>query len=196
MSRNGSIEVICGGMFSGKTEELLRRVRRELYARKCVQLFKHRLDDRYSEGHVESHIATRLLALTARTAAEISEMLEDQVEVVAIDEAQFFDDGLADFAQGLADRGVRVLLAGLDMDFQRQPFGCMPELLSIADSVTKTRAVCMTCGDEANYSYRTQGSDNVVQVGTTDAYEARCRACYEVGQRICAVPSLNLEEVV
>lgn len=192
--RNGSIEVICGGMFSGKTEELLRRVRRELYARKCVQLFKHGLDDRYSEGCVESHIATRLPALAAKTAEDIKGQLEDVVEVVAIDEAQFFDDALPALAQELADKGVRVLLAGLDMDYLRQTFGPMPVLLSIADSVYKTRAVCMTCGKEANYSYRTSGTENIVQVGATDSYEARCRACYGVGQNICAVPSINLEE--
>ena len=184
----GSIEVIAGGMFSGKTEELLRRVRREVYAGKFVQLFKHALDDRYAVEHVVTHDQTALPCIPVQSSNDILTHMREETRVVGVDEANFFDENLVDIVQALADRGLKVLLAGLDMDFRRVPFGPMPSLLAIADDVTKIRAVCITCGEMANYSYRCDGSDDVVHVGSTDAYEARCRSCYHMGTRICAVP--------
>jgi thymidine kinase len=185
---SGSIEVIAGGMFCGKTEELLRRVRRECLARRCVQLFKHSIDDRYSVDSVSTHDAIQLPCLSAKTAGEIRRQILPTTQVVAIDEVQFFDEEIIDLSSDLADNGYRVILAGLDMDFKRIPFGPMPALLSIADDVSKIRAVCITCGGPANYSYRMGGGDRTVQVGSTDTYEARCRGCFHVGNRICAVP--------
>lgn len=184
----GSIEVIAGGMFSGKTEELLRRVRREVYAGKFVQLFKHALDDRYAVESVVTHDRTALPCIPVQTSGDLSAHVREETRVVGIDEANFFDEGLVAVVQALADRGMKVLLAGLDMDFRRVPFGPMPSLLSIADDVMKIRAVCITCGEMANYSYRCDGGDAVVHVGSTEAYEARCRSCYHMGARICAVP--------
>lgn len=184
----GSIEVIAGGMFSGKTEELLRRVRREVYAGKFVQLFKQALDDRYAVESVVTHDRTALPCTPVQTSRDLLVHVREETRVIGVDEANFFDEGLVDVVQTLADRGLKVLLAGLDMDFRRVPFGPMPWLLSIADEVTKIRAVCITCGEMANYSYRCEGGDAVIQVGSTEAYEARCRSCYHMGTRICAVP--------
>ncbi|OGL71139.1 thymidine kinase [Candidatus Uhrbacteria bacterium RIFCSPLOWO2_01_FULL_53_9] len=184
----GSIEVIAGGMFSGKTEELLRRVRRELYAAKSVQLFKHALDERYAAESVVTHDRIALPCVPVQSSEELRRHVRAQTRVVGIDEANFFDDGLVTVVQQLADDGMRVMLAGLDMDFRRVPFGPMSALLSIADEVMKIRAVCITCGEPANYSYRCEGGDDVVQVGSSDAYEARCRTCFHMGTRICAVP--------
>lgn len=185
----GSIEVIAGGMFSGKTEELLRRVRREVYAGKFVQLFKQALDDRYAVESVVTHDRTALPCIPVQTSGDLLGHMREETRVIGIDEANFFDEGLVDVVQDLADRGLKVLIAGLDMDFRRVPFGPMPSLLSIADDVMKIRAVCITCGEMANYSYRCDGGDAVVQVGSTEAYEARCRSCYHLGTRICAVPT-------
>lgn len=185
----GSIEVIAGGMFSGKTEELLRRVRRECLARRPVVLFKHKMDDRYRATEVATHDALTLPCVPIRSSAELATLVPARACVVGVDEAQFFDEGIVGVVSRLADDGRRIILAGLDMDFQRRPFGPMSALMAIADGVTKIHAVCVTCGGPANYSYRTHGGRETVQVGAADAYEARCRSCYHVGERVCAVPT-------
>lgn len=177
----GGIEVICGCMFSGKTEELLRRIRRAELARLPVQLFKHAIDTRYTEGHVESHSSMKLPAVGAMTVAELREKLNPQAWVVGIDEAQFYEPGIVDFVTELASRGRRVLIAGLATDFRGQPFGAMPQLLAIADDVTKLQAVCMVCGSPATCTQRLTEAREVVVVGATDTYEARCRQCFRPG---------------
>ncbi len=172
-------------MFSGKTEELLRRVRRAQIARQKVQVFKPVIDDRYSANHVQSHDANRVLSRPVSSALEVLRYVEDNTRVVGIDEAQFFDDAIVDVAQKLAYRGIRVICAGLDMDFRGQPFGPMPKLLSIAEEVTKLSAVCMVCGGSATRSQRIAGdtsqSAEKIAVGAKDQYEARCRFCHEPG---------------
>lgn len=179
----GQIEVICGSMFSGKTEELLRRLKRAQIGRLKVQVFKPAIDNRYSADHVQSHDATRILSKPVDRARDILRHLDDTTRVVGIDEAQFFDDAVVDVAQKLAYRGIRVIVAGLDMDFRGVPFGPMPKLLAVAESVTKLAAVCMVCGAPASRSQRlsgVRGSHNEkVLVGAKDYYEARCRFCHE-----------------
>jgi thymidine kinase len=170
-------------MFSGKTEELLRRLRRAQIARQKVQVFKPQIDNRYSVDHVQSHDASRIPSRPVATASEILTLVEKNTRVVGIDEAQFFDDSVVEVAQTLAFRGIRVIVAGLDLDFRGQPFGPMPTLLAIAESVTKLSAVCMVCGAPASRSQRVaapQGSESQeVLVGAKDLYEARCRFCHE-----------------
>lgn len=181
----GFIEVICGSMFSGKTEELLRRVRRAQIGRQKIQVFKPLIDNRYSANHVQSHDANRVLSRPVASAIEILEHLEDNTRVVGIDEAQFFDDAVVDVAQKLAFRGIRVIVAGLDMDFLGQPFGPMPKLLAVAEDVTKLSAVCVVCGSPATRSQRIAGDTSAtaerIAVGAKDQYEARCRFCHEPG---------------
>ncbi len=174
----GAIEVICGCMFSGKTEELLRRIRRAELARLPVQLFKHAIDTRYTEGHVESHSSMRLPAIGAMTVAELRDKLSPQAWIIGIDEAQFYEPGIVDFVVDLANRGRRVLIAGLATDFRGQPFGSMPQLLAVADEVTKLHAVCMVCGSPATCTQRLTASTEIVVVGAKDSYEARCRQCF------------------
>lgn len=188
----GSVEVICGGMFSGKTEELLRRVRREQYARKKIQLFKHGLDQRYTEGHVESHSTLRLPSEEASRAKDLRELVLDTTQVVGIDEAQFFDDEIVAVANELADRGIRVIVAGLDTDYRGVPFGPMPHLMAIAEDVTKIRAVCVLCGGPASRSHRLSQKGSQVEVGATDTYEARCRSCDKL--HVCDVTNMNRYE--
>ncbi len=170
-------------MFSGKTEELLRRIKRAQIARQKVQVFKPLIDNRYSQNHVQSHDANRVLSRPVERALEILEFVEDNTRVVGIDEAQFFDEAIVDVAQKLAYRGVRVIVAGLDLDFRGQPFGPMPRLLAVAESVTKLSAVCMVCGGPASRSQRIAGDVSVsadrVAVGAKDLYEPRCRFCHE-----------------
>ena len=181
-STTGSIEVICGSMFSGKTEELLRRLKRAQIAKQRVQVFKPGIDTRYSADHVQSHDSARTLSRPVTRASEVLQYALDTTRVVGIDEAQFFDDDLVDVAQKLANRGIRVIIAGLDMDFRGQPFGPMPKLLSVAEFVTKLHAVCMTCGETASRSQRLQSatsSTSQVLVGAKEYYEARCRFCHE-----------------
>lgn len=175
----GFIEVVCGSMFSGKTEELVRRVKRAQYGRQKVQVFKPRIDNRYSQDHVQSHDANRVLSISVDSAREILELVEDNTRVVGIDEAQFFDEGIVEVCNKLAYRGVRVIVAGLDMDFRGLPFGPMPKLLSIAENVTKLSAVCVQCGNPASRSQRVVGGDSIVAVGAKEMYEARCRFCHE-----------------
>ena len=173
----GRIEVICGSMFSGKTEELLRRLRRANFAKQKVEIFKPVIDNRYSEEEVVSHDRNSIVSTPVDNSANIL-LLSSDVQVVGIDEAQFFDENLPNICQQLADQGVRVIVAGLDMDFKRVPFGPMPALCSIADDVTKVHAICVDCGRLANYSYRIVDSDKQVLVGEMQMYKPLCRNCY------------------
>lgn len=166
-------------MFSGKTEELMRRVKRAQYGRQKVQVFKPKIDNRYSEDHVQSHDANRILSIPVSSAREILERVDDNTRVVGIDEIQFFDDSVVDVCNKLAYRGMRVICAGLDMDFRGQPFGPMPKLLAVAESVTKLQAVCVVCGTPASRSQKMTGDSSVVAVGAKEMYEARCRFCHE-----------------
>jgi thymidine kinase len=176
----GIIEVIAGGMFSGKSEELVRRLRRAVIARQEVQVFKPAADNRHGPERLVTRDGRELGAETVRDSAELGERLRADVEVVGIDEAQFFDEGLVELVMRLADRGVRVIVAGLDQDYLRRPFGPMPALLAVAEHVDKTHAVCVLCGAPAHYSQRIAGGGDQVQVGDSESYEARCRRCYEV----------------
>lgn len=172
--KTGHIEVICGSMFSGKTEELIRRIRRAEIARQRVIVFKPKIDDRYSEFEIVSHNEQSYPSVVVDDASEIPEKSFD-VEVIGIDEAQFFDNNLIEICQNLADSGRRVIVAGLDQDYRALPFEPMPQLLSIAEYITKTLAVCVVCGAPANRTQRNSDSDNKILVGATDHYEARCR---------------------
>jgi thymidine kinase len=174
----GWIEVIAGSMFSGKSEELIRRLRRAKIARQRVQVFKPEIDERYSRDHIVSHSEMRHESRAVRTADEIRALVEPATEVVGIDEGQFFDAELVSVANELARRGVRVIVAGLDQDYTGKPFGPMPELLAVAEYITKTHAICMRCGQPANYSQRIIQVEGQVVVGASDAYEARCRRCF------------------
>ncbi len=175
--RRGRIEVICGSMFSGKTEELIRRLRRAKFARQRVEIFKPAIDVRYSEEDVVSHDSHALSSTPIDTSASIL-LLASEVDVVGIDEAQFFDDGLTEVCVQLADSGVRVIVAGLDMDFRGRPFGPMPALCAVADEVSKVHAICVKCGELATFSHRTVKNDKQVLLGETAEYEPLCRACY------------------
>lgn len=178
---HGGIEVICGSMFSGKSEELIRRVRRAQIARQRVQVFKHSLDDRYTPGAVASHDGARLEAIPITRSNEISAYLSPPMDVVAIDEVQFLDDAIVPITQQLADRGMRLILAGLDLDFRGEPFGAVPRLLALAEQVDKLQAICMICGAGASRTQRLVNgqpahySDPVILVGANEVYEARCR---------------------
>jgi thymidine kinase len=174
----GSIEVITGSMFSGKTEELIRRLKRALFARQRVQAFKPRIDDRYDASRIVSHESLSVDAVAVATSASLLERVDDGTQVVAIDEAQFFDRGIVDVADELARRGLRVIVAGLDQDYLGRPFHPMPELMAIAEEVTKVRAVCTACGGTASRSQRLLPSSGTVLVGGSESYEARCRACF------------------
>jgi thymidine kinase len=185
--REGSIEVITGVMFSGKSEELLRRVRRALIARKTVQVFKSHLDDRYSGIHaISSHDGRRVEARPVSSSLEIAEHIMDDVDVVAIDEVQFLDTGIIEVANRLADRGIRVIISGTDMDFRGEPFGPIGPLLAVADSIDKLHAICVVCGDLATRNQRlidgrpAVAEGPTIQVGGSETYEARCRHCHEV----------------
>lgn len=173
--------MISGCMFSGKTEELLRRMRRAELARLPVQLFKHAIDTRYTDGHVESHSSMKLPAVGAMTIAELRQKLNPQAWVVGIDEAQFYEPEIVEVVVELANRGRRVIVAGLHTDFRGQPFGAMPQLMAVADEVTKLQAVCMVCGSPATCTQRLTDNHEVVVVGAKDTYEARCRQCFRPG---------------
>src|SRR5918911_1019857 len=174
----GWIEVIAGSMFSGKSEELIRRLRRARIARQKVQVFKPRIDIRYSHDHIVSHSEMRHESSTVDTAAEILARVERGTEVVGIDEGQFFDHELVEVANELARRGVRVIIAGLDQDYTGRPFEPMPQLLAIAEYITKTHAICVRCGQPANYSQRIVDVEGQVVVGAANEYEARCCRCF------------------
>jgi thymidine kinase len=174
----GTIEVITGGMFSGKSEELVRRLRRALIARQRIQVFKPLTDDRNHPGRLVTRDNRELDAHSVTDTTELRRALAGDVEVIGIDEAQFFDHGLVTLVTELADRGLRVVVAGLDQDYLRRPFGPMPAILAIAEYVDKMHAVCVRCGGPAHYSQRIAGGSDQVQVGDLEAYEARCRRCY------------------
>jgi thymidine kinase len=178
--RAGWIEVICGSMFSGKTEELIRRLRRAKIAGQRVEIFKPAKDQRYDAKNVVSHDENIILSNTIAGSEEILTMTRD-VQVVGVDEAQFFDDTLPDVCQTLALRGIRVIVSGLDMDFKGQPFGPMPNLLAIAEYITKLHAICPHCGNLATHSYRLTGESETIVLGEKDKYEPRCRICYQMG---------------
>lgn len=193
----GSIEVICGSMFSGKTEELIRRLRRAQFANQKVEIYKPAIDVRYAEDQVVSHDAHSIPSTPIDSPASML-LLSSDVEVVGIDEAQFFDDTLVEVAQALANRGIRVIVAGLDTDFTGKPFGPMPALMAVAEDVQKVHAICVKCGSLANHSHRLSKSDKLVVLGEKDIYEPLCRHCYneavaaeqaESGQQTSASPT-------
>ena len=178
----GSIEVICGSMFSGKTEELIRRMKRAQFAKQKVEIYKPCIDVRYSEDQVVSHDSHSIPSIPIDTPSKMLEISSD-VEVVGIDEAQFFDDTLVDVVQTLANKGIRVIIAGLDTDFMGKPFGPMPALMAVAEDIQKVHAICVKCGSPANHSHRLSASDELVVLGETDIYEPLCRHCYNAAVR-------------
>jgi thymidine kinase len=199
-AHDGWIEVISGVMFSGKSEELLRRVRRALIAKKRVQVFKSHLDDRYGGVFtISSHDGQQADAIPVSNSVQIAGAVEDGVEVVAIDEAQFLDDGVVTVANALADRGIRVIVAGTDMDFRGEPFGPIPLLLAVAEKVDKLHAICVRCGDLATRNQRlidgrpAPAEGPTIQVGGSESYEARCRRCHEVPARDRSQVELDIE---
>jgi thymidine kinase len=175
----GSIEVICGSMFSGKTEELIRRLRRAQIARLNVEIFKPKTDTRYHDSEVVSHNQTSIPSTPVDSSSAIL-LLGSHVQVVGVDEAQFFDDELPYVCNTLANKGVRVIVAGLDMDYKGKPFGPMPALMAMAESITKVHAVCVKCGNPALYSYRLVPNDAKILLGEMESYEPRCRKCFEL----------------
>ena len=176
-TRKGSIEVICGSMFSGKTEELIRRLKRAKFAKQTVEIFKPGIDTRYDDIAVVSHDSNSIQSTPVPSSANIM-LLASNVQVVGIDEAKFFDDGLVSVCNHLADSGIRVIIAGLDMDYLGKPFGPIPALLAIAEHVTKVHAICMRCGNIANHSHRITDESSLVLLGETNNYEPLCRDCF------------------
>ena len=178
-ARPGWVEVVTGSMFSGKSEELIRRLRRAQIAKQKVQIFKPAVDNRFEEGHITSHSAMRIPSDNVTSSRELLALVESDTEVVGIDEGQFFDAELPAACNTLADRGIRVIVAGLDQDYLGKPFEPMPQLLAIAEYITKTLAICMVCGGPANHTQRLVSSRERVLVGAGDSYEARCRHCFD-----------------
>ncbi|MEI7576765.1 MAG: thymidine kinase [Armatimonadota bacterium] len=182
----GKLTVVCGSMYAGKSEELIRLARRSLYAKKKVQVFKPSIDDRYHQTMVVSHMGVQHEAETAVNVAELSAKVKKETQVLLIEEVQFFEPTIVEFLVQQADKGVDVIVAGLDQDFRRQPFGPMPALLAAADEVIKLRAICMKCGNPASHTYRmvdgkpAHWDDPIVLIGATESYEARCRNCFEI----------------
>ncbi len=176
----GWIEVICGSMFSGKTEELIRRLKRAQYANLKVEIFKPQIDVRYDETNIVSHDANSIKSTPINSSSNLL-LISSNIDIVGIDEAQFFDDGLPDVCDALANKGVRVIVAGLDMDFMGNPFGPIPALLSKAEFVTKVHAICMQCGDFASHSFRLVKGDTTLFLGEKESYEPRCRKCFNEG---------------
>jgi thymidine kinase len=189
--KQGWIEVVCGSMFSGKTEELIRRLRRAQIAKLNVQIFKPGIDTRYSETEIVSHNANAIKSIPVKNSSEILDKIEN-VDVVGIDEAQFFDDGIIDVCNKLANKGIRVIVTGLDMDFLGNPFGPIPKLMAIAEYVTKVHAICMRCGDLANYSHRLSESKTLVELGEKDKYEPLCRTCFNTEYKIITSQELGV----
>lgn len=177
----GWLEVICGPMFSGKTEELIRRLKRAKYADQELQVFKPTLDDRYETDSIVSHDESEVAGIAVDSVAEVRDRLDPSVEVVGIDEVQFFGTEVVEFCTGLANDGVRVITAGLDQDYQGEPFEPVPTLLAVAEYVTKLLAICVKCGNPANHSYRLASDPQQVLVGSKGEYEARCRRCFQDG---------------
>ncbi len=189
----GNIEVIVGSMFSGKTEELIRLLRRAQYAKQPLQVFKPRIDDRYSADHVASHDRSLFPSVVIESAIEIYKHLRPETKVIGIDEGQFFDDELIDVANELAERGLRVIIAGLDMNWKGEPFHPMPALMAIAENVTKLHAVCVVCGNSASRTQRLIKNENSVLVGDHTTYESRCRKCFDPELAVSSdAPSLSL----
>jgi len=186
IQRAGWIEVICGSMFSGKTEELIRRLNRAKIAKQRIQIFKPALDKRYHTENIVSHNDNSIRSRPVNSSGEIAELAAN-CEVVGLDEAQFFDEGIVKICYALASSGKRVIVAGLDMDYLGNPFGCMPQLMAISEYVTKVHAVCMVCGEVASHSYRLSPSHERVLLGETDLYEARCRRCFNLGEKAHAL---------
>lgn len=190
MPSGGWIEVVCGSMFSGKTEELLRRLRRAQIARQKVQVFKPAIDQRYSDTAIASHNGLQATAIPVQNSAEMRQRLDPDTAVIAIDEVQFFDNGIVALCTELADQGKRVICAGLDLDFRGVPFGPLPQLLALAERVDKLQAICIVCGGPASRSQRLLNGepahyeDPVVLVGADEVYEARCRGCHIVPHRV------------
>lgn len=188
MKQSGWIEMICGSMFSGKSEELIRRIRRAQYAKLSIQVFKPLIDNRYSESEVVSHNGTTVVAIPVESSAKILDLVSAETDVVGIDEIQFFDDNIVAVVDRLAKRGHRVICAGLDQDFRGEPFGCVPHLMALAESVTKLQAICVSCGSPASRTQRLINGkpasyhDPVILVGASESYEPRCRHCHEVPQ--------------
>jgi thymidine kinase len=180
--KTGSIEVIAGSMFSGKTEELIRRLKRAKIARLKVEIFKPAIDTRYSLAEVVSHDENSILSTPVESSGNIM-LLSGDVDVIGIDEAQFFDNGLIDVSIALANMGIRVIIAGLDMDFKGKPFGPIPGLMAVADHITKVHAICMRCGDVAQFSHRLSTADKLVLLGEKDEYEPLCRSCFTKATR-------------
>lgn len=178
---SGWIEAICGPMFSGKSEELIRRLRRAIIARKKVQVFKPVIDDRYSEGEIVSHTDVRMRSEAVDDARAILKLVDPRTRVVGVDESNFFGSDLVDVATQMADSGKQVIIAGLDTDFMGRPFPPMPDLLALSESITKMLAICMSCGAPAKHTQRLIGSEQLIVVGAAEAYEARCRRCFEPG---------------
>jgi thymidine kinase len=183
----GWIEVVCGPMFSGKSEELIRRLRRAEIARQRVQIFKPALDLRYSNDHIVSHSELRIRSVAVKDAAELESRLDLRTEVIGIDEAQFLGPAIVDVVVRLADMGKRIVIAGLDTDYLGRPFHPTPELLAVADEITKTLAICMQCGNPAKHTQRLVANEDLIVVGAEGMYEARCRRCFE--------PNLAKQEV-
>ncbi len=181
--RIGWIEVICGSMFSGKTEELIRRLNRAKIAKQNIKIFKPAMDKRYHQENIVSHNENSINSTPVECANDILFLAGDS-EVVGLDEAQFFDDQIVTVCNQLANQGKRVIIAGLDMDYLGKPFGSIPQLMAIAEYVTKVHAICMVCGEVASHSYRLAASDEQVMLGETDHYEARCRKCFELKKEI------------
>lgn len=188
----GWIEVICGSMFSGKTEELIRRIKRALYGKQRVQVFKPQIDNRYDELAVVSHSQLKVIATPVQRAEEILTLLRPDTEVVGIDEVQFLGPDVVQVCEAIAARGVRVICAGLDQDYQGKPFEPMPQLLAISEYITKELAICVVCGNPANRSQRLADSQERVLVGASSSYEARCRKCH-VTTPVEATPPQNLD---
>lgn len=180
--QRGWIEVICGSMFSGKTEELIRRLNRARIARQRVEIFKPMIDTRYDVNNVVSHNENSILSTPVNSATQIL-LLTNEVDVVGIDEVQFFDDEIVDVCNKLAAQGIRVIVAGLDMDYTGKPFGPVPALMATAEYVTKVHAICIRCGNLAQYSYRKTADDKLVMLGETDTYEPLCRYCFEKARK-------------
>jgi len=187
--KKGFLEVICGSMFSGKTEELIRRLRRAQYARQTILSFKHSLDNRKEIEYVASHDGNKLLAIATENVALIKQYINTNTDIVGIDEVQFFSAEIVDLIQELVNQGKRVIVAGLDLDFRGIPFSCMPTLLALADEVTKLKAICMQCGAEAHYTQRlvnhkpAKFDDPIIVVGAEECYEARCRQCFKIDRQ-------------
>lgn len=186
MKSLGQITVVCGSMFAGKSEELIRLVRRAMFAKKRVQVFKHALDDRYEQVMLATHMGVTHEALPVKSVKEIRSKLDPRAAVIGIEEAQFFDKSLPELALELANKGKHVILAGLDQDFRGETFGCMPQLLAIADEVVKLRAICVQCGAPASHTQRlvdgkpASWGDPLILIAATESYEARCRNCFRI----------------